>query len=146
MDGYTLKGWSYKADGGLVISGDVRIDSGFDAFPVFEQNPAPATVNVTFLDKDGNPLANRDGKAGDLFGSFAAPEAPAVPGKVFTGWALPGGALAEEGYVVNGDLTVTATYKNVYQPQPQFPWWGNWWNAFQHWWGSWTQWGHGWWW
>lgn len=151
VDGFDFVGWSkdiHNVDADHLIDSLYEVNDSIDAFPVYvaAEQPAPAKVNVTFLDKDGNPLANRDGQAGDLFGSFAAPEAPAVPGKVFTGWALPGGALAEEGYAVNEDLTVTATYKTVYQPQPQFPWWGNWWNAFQHWWGSWTQWGHGWWW
>lgn len=144
--GKVFAGWAFASnDGDVPVNPDEVVKGDWAVYATFK-DAAPAKVNVTFLDKDGNVLANRDGKAGDLFGSFAAPEASAVPGKVFTGWALPDGALAEEGYAVNEDLTVTATYKNVYQPQPQFPWWGNWWNAFQHWWGSWTQWGHGWWW
>ena len=125
VDGKVFAGWATIASDGSYHPVDPAsvVTGNWAVYPMYKDAPEEGEWVVSFYD-DSNTLIQAVGyKKADkqTFGVYAlGVEAPAVDGKVFTGWATKDGQPVDPTSVVDGNWDVYATYKDA-PTEPEEP-------------------------
>ena len=125
VDGKVFAGWATIASDGSYHPVDPAsvVTGNWAVYPMYKDAPEEGEWVVSFYDNDGKLIQTVGYYKADkqTFGVYALGiEAPAIDGKVFTGWATKDGQPVDPTSVVDGNWDVYATYKDA-PTEPEEP-------------------------
>ncbi|MCB4886411.1 hypothetical protein KZO96_00665 [Bifidobacterium pseudocatenulatum] len=123
VEGKTFTGWGFASnDGNVAVNPDAEVTGNWAVYPMYKDTPTSEdkTLNTVSFYNTKNELIQTVGyyaKDHVKFSTYAAGiQAPAVEGKIFTGWGFAsndGDVAVDPNTVVTGNWAVYPMYKNA---------------------------------
>ena len=123
VEGKTFTGWGFASnDGNVAVNPDAEVTGNWAVYPMYKDTPTSEdkTLNTVSFYNTKNELIQTVGyyaKDKVKFSTYAAGiQAPAVEGKIFTGWGFAsndGDVAVDPNTVVTGNWAVYPMYKNA---------------------------------
>ena len=123
VEGKTFTGWGFASnDGNVAVNPDAEVTGNWAVYPMYKDTPTSEdkTLNtVSFYNTKNELIQTVSYYAKDKvkFSTYAAGiQAPAVEGKIFTGWGFAsndGDVAVDPNTVVTGNWAVYPMYKNA---------------------------------